>query len=50
MKKLIAFGIALAMLLFTGAAATNTNNLHALSTRDGIQVCEDIWPDAHPRD
>lgn len=47
MKKLVALGIALAMLLFTGMSATKEVNLQALSTRDGIQVCEDIRPDSH---
>ena len=47
MKKLIVLGIALAMLLFTGLSAKNEVSLHALSTSDGIQVCEDIRPDSN---
>lgn len=47
MKKLIALGIALAMLLFTGVSAKNEVNLNTLSANDGIQVCEDIRPDSH---
>lgn len=48
MKKIITFGLALALLLFAGVAASGANTQHVLNASDGIQVCEDIEPDPHP--
>lgn len=42
MKKFIALGIALMVLLFSFVPATN------VTENEGIQVCEDIEPDPIP--
>lgn len=47
MKKIIAFSLALAFLLFAGMAVSGTKTPHVLNARDGIQVCEDIWSDGN---
>ena len=44
MKKFVALGVALLVLLFSFIPAVNT-----AAAQVGVQVCEDLWPDSHPR-
>ena len=44
MKKFIALGVALLVLLFSFVPAANVADV------DGVQVCEDIEPDLELRD